>query len=66
MRHHLRNFKYNKSSITNTPEEQDDKVISIYNLQGQKIPTNQQLPKGIYIYRNADSSTTIKYVSDAR
>ena len=59
-------FLYNKSSITNTPAEQDDKVISIYNLQGQKMPTNQQLPKGIYIYRNADSSTTIKYVGDAR
>ena len=59
-------FLYNKSSITNTPAEQDDKVISIYNLQGQKMPTNQQLPKGIYIYRNADSSTTIKYVGDAQ
>jgi len=59
-------FLYNKSSITNTPEEQDDKVISIYNLQGQKMPTNQQLPKGIYIFKNADSSTTIKYVGDAR
>ena len=59
-------FLYNKSSITNTTAEQDDKVISIYNLQGQKMPTNQQLPKGIYIYRNADSSTTIKCVGDAR
>ena len=59
-------FLYNKSSITNTPAKQDDKFISIYNLQGQKMPTNQQLPKGIYIYRNADSSTTIKYVGDAR
>lgn len=58
-------FLYNKSSITNTPAEQDDKVISIYNLQGQKMPVNQQLPKGIYIFKNADSSTTIKYVGDA-
>lgn len=59
-------FLYNKSSITNTPAKQDDKFISIYNLQGQKMPTNQQLPKGIYIFKNADSSTTIKYVGDAR
>ena len=59
-------FLYNKSSITNTTAKQDDKFISIYNLQGQKMPTNQQLPKGIYIFKNADSSTTIKYVGDAR
>ena len=56
---------YKISSIENIPIEQNNNIISIYNLQGQKMPTNQQLPKGIYIYRKADSSTTIKYVGDS-
>jgi hypothetical protein len=59
-------FSYNiDSSITNIPAEQHNNTISIYNLQGQKMPVNQKLPKGIYIYKN-NSSTTIKYVGGSR
>ena len=39
------------SSIMDTPVEQNQ-TINIYNLQGQKIPINQKLSKGIYIYQN--------------
>lgn len=39
------------SSIMDTPVEQNNK-INIYNLQGQKMPINQKLSKGIYIYQN--------------
>ena len=43
---------YLYSSITDIPVEQHNNTISIYNLQGQKMPVNQKLPKGIYIYQN--------------
>lgn len=52
---------YNQSSIANSPAEQNNNEPCIYNLQGQKMPKNQNLPKGIYIYKN-QSSQTIKYV----
>ena len=39
------------SSIMDTPVEQNNN-INIYNLQGQKMPINQKLSKGIYIYQN--------------
>ena len=52
---------YIYSSITDIPAEQHNNGMSIYNLQGQKMPNNQKLPKGMYIYKN-NSSTTIKYV----
>ena len=49
------------ASIANNPSEQHNEENAIYNLQGQKMPVNQNLPKGIYIYKN-QSSTTIQYV----
>ena len=52
---------YYQNAVVNIPIEQNDNEISIYNLQGQKMPKNQKLPKGIYIYKN-QSSQTIKYV----
>ena len=51
------------NSIINTPIEQKNSEGTIYNLQGQKMPKNQKLPKGIYIYKNL--STTIKYVGNS-
>ena len=52
---------YNQSSIANSPAEQNNNEPCIYNLQGQKMQKNPNLPKGIYIYKN-QSSKTIKYV----
>ena len=49
------------ASIANIPTEQPHKETAIYNLQGQKMPANRNLPKGFYIYKN-QSSTTIQYV----
>jgi hypothetical protein len=53
-------FDY-QNAILDIHVEHKNKEVSIYNLQGQKMPHNQKLPKGIYIYKN-QSSTTIKYV----
>jgi hypothetical protein len=54
---------YYHNSLINTYIEQKNSEGAIYNLQGQKMPKNQKLPKGIYIYKNL--STTIKYVGDS-
>lgn len=59
-------FYYYNLSISNIPAEQNNTAISIYNLQGQKMPNDQRLPKGIYIIKNQYSSTTIKYVGGSR
>lgn len=55
-------YWYYLSSITNIPAEQINNDISIYNLQGQKMPNHQNLPKGIYIIKNGKSSTTVKHI----
>ena len=57
---------YKYSSIKDISAKHNNNTISIYNLQGQKMPGNQELPKGIYIFKNGDSSTTIKYVGNSR
>lgn len=54
---------YYHNSLINTYIEQKNSEGAIYNLQGQKMPKNQKLPKGIYIFKNL--STTIKYVGDS-
>lgn len=54
---------YYHNSLINTYIEQKNSEGAIYNLQGQKMPKNQKLPKGIYIYKNL--STTIKYVGNS-
>ena len=57
---------YKYSPIKDISAEHNNNAISIYNRQGQKMPNNQELPKGIYIFKNGDSSTTIKYVGGSR
>ena len=55
------NIFYYQNSVINIPTEQNNNEVTIYNLQGQKMPKNQKLPKGIYIFKN-NSSSTVKYI----
>ena len=43
-------FNYD-TNIQDITYDHPDETIRIYNLQGQPLLLNQQLPKGIYIYR---------------